>query len=85
MFGGDIAQIQHGISVACGQHQEVHVVTPAALTELDSSLEPTFTTEPLLAGIRVVSHSKSALIPSTEGCGAFIEFVRANESDPPRQ
>jgi catechol 2,3-dioxygenase-like lactoylglutathione lyase family enzyme len=76
MFGGEIVPIRNGVRVSCGSQQEVQVITPDAVTELDASLTAACTAEPLLAGIRLVSNAKQALITSSDACGMFVELIR---------
>lgn len=75
MFGGEVVPIRNGVRVSCGSQQEVQVTTPDATTERDASLASARTAEPLLAGIRLVSNAKQALITSSDACGMFIELI----------
>jgi hypothetical protein len=74
MFGGGIARIPGGVRVSCGPSQEVRVLSPKAVMEID----PTFDAgpvSPVLAGICVVSDTRRGVTPASEGCGTFIEWA----------
>jgi catechol 2,3-dioxygenase-like lactoylglutathione lyase family enzyme len=75
MFGGEVVPIRNGVRVSCGSQQEVQVITPEATTEIDASLAAARAAEPLLAGIRITSNSRQALIASSDACGMFIELI----------
>jgi hypothetical protein len=70
--------------VSCGPAQDVRVLTPRAVRELDSAFEagpasPILTssvlTSPVLAGISVVSDTREGAIPASQACGMFIEWT----------
>jgi hypothetical protein len=77
MFGGEISCVAGGYKVACGLSQEVHVLTPRAVTERDSSLGVLEIGTPVLAGIALATRSKQGLIPAAEAHGMFTEWIPA--------
>jgi hypothetical protein len=77
MFGGEVSCVAGGYKVACGLSQEVHVLTPRAVTEHDSSLGVLEIGTPVLAGIALATRSKQGLIPAAEAHGMFIEWIPA--------
>jgi hypothetical protein len=77
MFGGEVAPIRDGVRVSCGSRQEVRVITPEAVAELDPPLAASCAAEPLLVGVRLASNAKAALVAARDACGMFLEFSRA--------
>jgi Glyoxalase-like domain len=74
LYGGEIAPISEGLRISCGPSQEVRVLSPRAIAEVD----PTFdirAVSPVLAGIQVASDARRATIPASEACGMFIEWM----------
>jgi hypothetical protein len=74
MLGGEIVPISGGLRISCGPSQDVRVLSPQAITEID----PTFdmrAVSPVLAGIRVASDARRGTIPASQACGMFIEWV----------
>jgi Glyoxalase-like domain len=74
MFGGEIVPISGGLRISCGPSQEVRVLSPQAIAEID----PTFdmrAVSPLLAGIQVASDARRHTLPACEACGMFIEWA----------
>lgn len=74
MFGGEIAPIAGGLRVSCGPSQEVRVLSPQALAEVDPTCD-TGPVSPVLAGIRVLSDNRRDTVPTSEACGMFIEWA----------
>ncbi|MEM7777469.1 MAG: VOC family protein [Pseudomonadota bacterium] len=77
MFDGACTTISGGMSVACGPGQDVRVLTPHAIAEIDPTYEPPLSAEPILAGLSVRTSASRPTISSAEGCGMFIAWETA--------
>jgi hypothetical protein len=73
MFGGKIAPVSGGLRVSCGPSQEVRVLSPQAIAEVDLTFD-TGAVGPVLAGIRVASEARRDTIAASEACGMFIAW-----------
>jgi len=71
MFGGEVSPVADGWRVACGDRQEVLVLTPAAIEMLDAGFN--HAAEPRLAGIRLAGDAR-ATTPSSAAHGMFIAW-----------
>ncbi|NNE82897.1 MAG: VOC family protein [Alphaproteobacteria bacterium] len=76
MFDGEITAVAGGQHVACGAQQEVRVLTPATISELDPSFTMEDLDRPVLAGLAIACGEERQTTPAAAACGAFIEWVR---------
>jgi hypothetical protein len=74
LFGGDVTPAAGGFRVACGPHA-VLVLAPDAIAALDAASPAAKTETPLLTGLRLRTDRPHPLTPSSDACGAFIEWV----------
>jgi hypothetical protein len=74
MFGGEIVPMAGGLRVSCGPSQEVRVLSPPALMEIDATFDAG-PVGPVLAGISVVSDARTGVVPASDACGMFIEWA----------
>jgi hypothetical protein len=77
LFGGDVAPLPGGSKVACGRSQELRILTPLAISELDSSFGGVEPPGAVLAGIALAARGRAGLTPASEASGMFIEWVPA--------
>jgi hypothetical protein len=75
MFDGEITAVAAGQHVACGERQEVRVLTPETIRKLDPSFSTEDLDRPVLAGIAIACGEDRATTPAAAACGAFIEWV----------
>ena len=76
MFGGDVSRMPGGsFRVACGPSQELHVLTPQDLGELDRSLEGLDRSDARLVGIALRRRGGGGFTPAAEAGGMFIEWM----------
>lgn len=75
MFGGEVAPAAGGFNVACGPQQKLHVSTPQAIAECDSSFGANEFGTPVLAGVAVATHTKQGLTSTAEANGIFVEWI----------
>ncbi|MEX0876728.1 MAG: VOC family protein [Phycisphaerales bacterium] len=76
LFGGELAAIPDGMSVRCGERQEVRVLAPEAIARKDPSFRADRSLGPLLAGVAVRTEDAGLqAIPSERACGMFLEWI----------
>lgn len=75
LFGGTVEPMLGGMRVACGEVQDVRVLSPQAIAAKDPSFPARDLHSPLLAGIAVTGAGVKATTPATEAFGLFIEWA----------
>lgn len=76
MFDGEITAVAGGQHVACGGRQEVRVLTPQTISNLDPSFAMEDLDRPVLAGLAIACGEDRETTSAANACGAFIEWVR---------
>ncbi len=77
LFDGEVTSVEAGISIACGPHQKIVVLTPAGIRDI-APATPTPTSGPMVVGIALASqHPAAEVVSSDDGCGMFIQWVSA--------
>ena len=74
LFKGETTAVAGGQHVACGADQEVRVLAPGRILQLDPTFVVGDVTKPVLAGIAMACAEDRATTPATAACGIFIEW-----------